>query len=220
MDNRLLLPKSQRSHSISRRGLLVGGAIAGVSSALGFSALTSHMAEAMPAGNNMGDAAILNNALYYEHQAIWAYSVAAGKLSDSNVGKAVKALALRNQADHKAHRDALMTAIRSLGATPVNATQSYDLSSYLQRGEGNLDSDVNIAKLALALETDAAIAYATEIARLKNPALITAGASIGSTEASHATAIRAAFVALGINLDYVPASFVSADTRNLWILKV
>jgi hypothetical protein len=79
---------------------------------------------------------------------------------------------------------------------------------------------VNIAKLALALETDAAIAYTTEIARLQNPALITAGASIGSTEASHATAIRAAFISLGINLDYVPASFVSADTRNLWVLKV
>lgn len=235
MDNQLF-PKSRRLHTVSRRGLVMGGAIVGVSSALGFSALPAPAGQTMPnrpnkpqsnpqskpqnQGDQKGDAAILNNALFFEHQAIWAYEVAAGKLSDSNVGKAVKALALRNQADHKAHRDALAAAVRSLGATPVNAEKSYDLSSYIQRSEGNLDSDVNIAKLALALETDAAIAYTTEVAQLKTPALITAGASIGSTEASHATAIRAAFVALGINLDYVPASFVSAETRNLWVLKV
>lgn len=219
MDNRLS-PRSRRSYTMSRRGLVVGGAIAGVSSAFGFSALTAQVGRAMPAGDKNKDAAILNNALFYEHQAIWAYSVAAGKLSDSNIGKAVKALALKNQADHKAHRDALAAAVRTLGVTPVGAAQSYDLSSYIQRGEGNLDSDVNIAKLALALETDAAIAYTTEIAQLNNPSLITAGASIGSTEASHATAIRAAFVGLGINLDYVPASFISSDTRNLWVLKV
>lgn len=77
-----------------------------------------------------------------------------------------------------------------------------------------IDSDVNIAKLALALETDAAIAYTQEISRLKTPALITAGASIGSTEASHATVIRAAFKSLGINLAVVPAAFVSAQNRD------
>jgi len=80
-----------------------------------------------------------------------------------------------------------------LGGTPVIAQASYDLSGYLKKGEGNIDSDVNIAKLALALETDAAIAYTQKVSRLKTPALITAGASIGSTEVSHATVIRAAF---------------------------
>jgi rubrerythrin len=162
----------------------------------------------------------LNNALYYEHQAIWAYQFAATKLSDTEVGRAVLALAKRNLADHMAHRDILAKVVQSLGATPVLAEQSYDLSSYIQRGEGNLESDVNIAKLALALETDAAIAYTTEIASLKTPALVTAGASIGSNESAHATAIRAAFVSLGVGIDYVPASFVSADTRMEWVLKV
>ncbi|EKQ69025.1 hypothetical protein OsccyDRAFT_1630 [Leptolyngbyaceae cyanobacterium JSC-12] len=222
MDNRILLSKSRRSQAVSRRNMVIGGAIAGISSAIGLSTLTTAAGQAKPMSqsSNASDAAILNNALFYEHQAIWAYSVAAGKLTNTNVGRAVKALALKNQADHVAHRDALAAVVRQLGVTPVQAQQSYDLSSYIQRGEGNLDSDVNIAKLALALETDAAIAYTTEVAQLKNPKLITAGASIGSNEASHATAIRAAFVALGINLDYVPASFVSADTRNRWILKV
>jgi len=47
----------------------------------------------------------LNAALDLENQAIWAYGVAAGKLSDSKVGNVIKSLALRNQADHIKHRD-------------------------------------------------------------------------------------------------------------------
>lgn len=208
----------RRSQSMSRRSALIGGSIAGLSGAIGLSALTAR--PSLAGTDQTSDAQILNNALYYEHQAIWAYQFAATKLSDSAVGQAVLAVARRNMADHMAHRDTLASAVRSLGAMPVMAESSYDLSSYLQRGEGNLDSDVNIAKLALALETDAAIAYTTEIAQLKTPALITAGASIGSTEAAHATAIRAAFVSLGVNINDVPAAFVSTDNRMAWILKV
>jgi rubrerythrin len=197
--------------------MLVGSAIAGLSGALTLSTIKPSRATSNSSSN---DAEILNNALYYEHQAIWAYEVAAGKLSNSDVGNAVKAIALKNQADHKMHRDTLAKVVESLGETPVEAEESYDISSYLDRGEGNLDSDVNIAKLALALEIDAAIAYTQEIAKLKTPELITAGASIGSDESAHATAIRAAFIALGKQIDYVPASFISADTRKNWILTV
>jgi rubrerythrin len=203
--------------SVSRRKMLVGSTIAGLSGALTLSAIEPSRATSNSSSN---DVEILNNALYYEHQAIWAYEVAAGKLSNSDVGNTVKAIALKNQADHKAHRDTLAKVVESLGGTPVEAEESYDISSYLDRGEGNLDSDVNIAKLALALEIDAAIAYTQEIAKLQTPELITAGASIGSDESAHATAIRAAFIALGTNIEYVPASFISADTRKSWILNV
>lgn len=217
MMERLVFPK-RATRSMSRRGVLVGGAIAGVSTAIGLSSL-ARPGQAMGA-DQANDAEVLNGALYYEHQAIWAYGFAATKLSDTEVGRAVLALALRNQADHVAHRDTLAQVITSLGGTPVAAEESYDVSAYIESGEGNLDSDVNIAKLALALETDAAIAYANEVAKLKTPALVTAGASIASTEASHATAIRAAFVSLGVEIDYVPASFVSQETREAWVLKV
>ena len=170
----------------------------------------------------MNDIKVLNNALFYEHQAIWAYGFAAGKLTTGNVGKAVLAIALANQADHKAHRDLLTTVVKKLGGSPVMAKSEYlkTVTPYIEKGEGNLDSDVNIAKLALALEVDAAIAYGREVATLKSPDLITAGASIGSTEASHATVIRAAFQSLGVALNVVPAAFVSKDTRDAWILKV
>ncbi|NJO39374.1 MAG: ferritin-like domain-containing protein [Cyanobacteria bacterium CRU_2_1] len=207
-----------RSKAVSRRGVLIGGAIAGLSGAIGLSAVRP--ARAQSPEDVVNDIEILNGALYYEHQAIWAYQTAAGFLSDTDVGRAVLGIAGQNMNDHMAHRDALTAAVQSLGGTPATAESEYDLSSYIERGEGNLDSDVNIAKLALALETDAAIAYTTEVARLKTPALITAGASIGTAESAHATAIRAAFIALGEDIRYVPASFVSADTRNDWVLKV
>ncbi|MCL6435756.1 MAG: ferritin-like domain-containing protein [Leptolyngbyaceae cyanobacterium HOT.MB2.61] len=214
---------SRRSKAVSRREMLVTGAMAGVAGgvASAFSIpLFASRADAASDADKRNDVKILNNALYYEHQAIWAYSFAAGKLTNTNVGRAVLAIALANQADHKKHRDLLASAVQSLGGVPVKAESSYDVSSYIQQGEGNIDSDVNIAKLALALETDAAIAYTTEVAKLKTPALITAGASIGSTESAHAASIRAAFNALGVNIPVVPASFVSAENRSAWVLRV
>nr|MDZ8016473.1 DUF4439 domain-containing protein [Nostoc sp. ZfuVER08] len=156
----------------------------------------------------------------YSGQFLVDYSFAAGKLTNTDVGKTVLALALRNQADHKKHRDALAAAVSSLGGTPVKAEASYDVSSYIKKGEGNIDSDVNIAKLALALETDAAIAYTLEAAKLKTPKLVTVGASIGTTESAHAAAIRATFRALGVGIEIVPAAFVSVENRDAWVLKV
>lgn len=206
---------------LSRRRVVMGGAIAGLAGTVGFSALTKQAAQAGTATSAAAnDADILNGALFYEHQAIWAYGAAAGGLSDTDVGKAVLAIALANQADHMAHRDLLTQVVADLGGTPVMAAASYDLSAYLERGDGGLDSDVNIAKLALALETDAAIAYAGEVARLKTPELITAGTTIAAAEAAHATTIRAAFISLGVEIPFVPAPFVSAETREQWVLKV
>ena len=87
-------------------------------------------------------------------------------------------------------------------------------------GEGNLDNDVNIAKLALALETDAAIAYVTEIAKIKSPTLVMAGAGIGSIESTHAVRIRSAFRSLGQDLAVVPTAMISPEHREQWILRV
>jgi rubrerythrin len=206
-----------------RRQILGSGAIAGLMGAVSVPLLTERvlaMPKSMSAADKRNDLKVLNSQLFFEHQAIWAYGFAAGKLTNTEVGKAVLAVALANQADHKKHRDLLISQVRSLGGKPVQAEKSYDVSSYIQKGEGNLDSDVNIAKLALALETDAAIAYTSEVAMLKNPAFITSGATIGSNEAAHATLIRAAFNTLGVKIPIVPSAFVSADNRNVWVLMV
>lgn len=213
----------RRGGVFSRRRMVVGGALTGLTGALGFAAVRPQSAQA---GRGYGDSAaandieVLNGALFYEQQAIWAYSFAAGALSDSDVGRAVLAIALANQEDHVAHRDVLTQVVTDLGGTPAMARSEYDLSSYLEAGEGGLDSDVNIAKLALALEIDAAIVYGMEVAKLQTPELITAGVSIATTEAAHATTIRAAFISLGVEIPYVPAAFINSDTRSAWVLPV
>ncbi len=204
-----------QSKAFSRRQMLVAGTIGGVAAAV----FIPRLAEAS-SDDKANDLAVISRGHYYEQQAIWAYNVAGSKLSNSDVGKAVLAVALANQANHKEHRDLLAQVIVSLGGTPAAPESSYDLSSYINNGEGNLDSDVNIAKLALALETDAAIGYSQEVAKLKTPALVTAGASIGSDEAAHATYIRAAFNTLGVSVPIVPAAFINSDTRSQWILTV
>lgn len=155
-----------------------------------------------------------------ENQGIWAYGAAGKKLSDTPVGKTVLALGLRNQADHIKHRDALVAVVKSFGKTPSPARSSYDLSTYINAGEGNLDSDANIGKLALALEFDAALAYIDAFNKLKIPAILMAAGTIAPVEVAHATAIRAVFRTLIPSIEYVPASFVSAQTRQDWVLKV
>jgi rubrerythrin len=201
----------------SRRDVLVKGAAAGLTGVLGMVAIAR---PSMAATDQEKDAAILNAAIDLENQAIWAYGVAGGKLSSTDVGKTILALALRNQADHKKHRDALAAVVKSLGKTPAPAKQSYDLSTYIKAGEGNLDSDANIGKLALALEIDAVLAYGDAFSKLKTPAILAAAGTIAPDEAAHATAIRAVFKTLIPSLEYVPAAFINADTRKDWVLKV
>lgn len=199
----------------SRRELLKSSLLAGVGAAFAVNGMS-----AIPAMAAANDAAILNGALDLEHQAIWAYSVAATKLSNTDVGNTVKALAVRNQADHVRHRDALISVIKGLGKDPSPAKDAYDVSPYLKAGEGNLDSDANIAKLALALEVDAAIAYGDSFSKLKAVPHLQAAATIAPDEAAHAAAIRAVFRTLIPTVEFVPAAFLSADTRSQWILKV
>ncbi|MFS8878573.1 MULTISPECIES: DUF4439 domain-containing protein [unclassified Synechococcus] len=198
----------------SRRSLLLTGLLAGVGGVLGLRSLPS------AAQTNTADIAILNAAIDLEQQAIWAYKTAAGKLSNTEVGKIVLEVATKNLKDHEQHRDLLAGAVRQLGGTPSPARDSYDLSTYIDGKEGNLDSDANIAKLALALEFDAALAYNDAFVQLSNKDLVAAASTIGPNEVAHATAIRAVFNRLDPSILVVPAPFVSAETRERWILKV
>ena len=202
----------------SRRNALKAGLTASALAALSLTAINS--ASANTGGDTKHDLAILNAALDLENQAIWAYGVAAGKLSNSKVGNVIKSLALRNQADHIKHRDIFISTIKSLGGTPVAAKSAYDVSAYIKAGEGNLDSDANIAKLALALEVDAVLAYASAVGKLKTPALIAAGLTILPDESAHATAIRAVFGTLDATIHAVPDAQLSKETRSQWILTV
>ena len=122
--------------------------------------------QGMSDADKLNDIQILNGALFFENRGVWAYNFAAGKLSTSEVGKTVLELGLQNRADHEKHQEMLRNAIRELGGTPVQMEKNYDLSSYINKGQGNVDNDVNIAKLALALEIGAAVGYVNDTTKL------------------------------------------------------
>jgi len=170
--------------------------------------------------DKLNDIQILNRALFFENRGVWAYGFAAGKLSTSEVGKAVLELGLQNRADHEKHQDMLRSAITEAGGTPVQMENTYDLSAYITKGQGNVDSDVNIATLALALEIGAAVGYVSDTTKLKSPYMIELEAGIACIEAIHAARIRAAFNALGIKIPVVPSALISTSDRDNWVIKV
>jgi ferritin-like protein len=175
--------------------------------------------QGMSDADKLNDIQILNRALFFENRGVWAYRFAADKLSTSEVGKTVLALAQENRSDHQKHQVMLSDAISELGGTPVQMEQNYDLSTYIGKGEGNVDSDVNIAKLALALEISAAIGYVSDTTKLKSPYMIELEAGIACIEAIHAARIRAAFNALGIKIPVVPNAVISTTARDNWVIK-
>lgn len=91
MENNINVPDN------SRRTALKTGLAVSALAALSFTTLNS--ANASTKSDTKHDMAILNAALDLENQAIWAYGVAAVKLSNTKVGNAIKSLSLRNQAD-------------------------------------------------------------------------------------------------------------------------
>jgi rubrerythrin len=170
--------------------------------------------------DKLNDIQILNRALFFENRGVWAYSFAANKLSKTEVGKTVLELGLQNRADHEKHQEMLRSAISEAGGTPVQMEENYDLSTYIGKGQGNVDSDVNIAKLALALEIGAAVGYVSDAAKLKSPYMVELEAGIACIEAIHAARIRAAFNALGIKIPVVPSALISTSDRDNWVIKV
>jgi hypothetical protein len=174
----------------------------------------------MSDADKLNDIQILNRALFFENRGVWAYSFAAAKLSKSEVGKTVLDLGLQNRADHEKHQDMLRSAISEAGGTPLQMEKNYDLSSYFAKGQGNVDSDVNIAKLALALEIGAAVGYVSDTTKLKSPYMIELEGGIACIEAIHAARIRAAFNALGVKIPVVPSALISTSDRDSWVINV
>jgi len=174
----------------------------------------------MPDSETHDDIQTLNRALFFEHRAVWAYRAAGGKLSASEVGRAVRTIGDENRADHEKHQALLKTAIEGLSGAPIPPEESYDLSSFVKKGYGNLDNDVNIAKLALAMEVGAAAGYVTDATHLKSPAMIELEAGIACVEAIHVARIRVAFNELGIDIPVVANPVLNAGSRTDWLIKV
>src|SRR5262249_53549689 len=97
---------------------------------------------------------------------------------------------------------------------------NYDLSTYIGKGQGNVDSDVNIAKLALALEIRAAVGYVSDAAKLKSPYMIELQAGIACIEPIHAARLGGALNGVRIKIPVVPSALKSTSDRDNWVIKV
>jgi rubrerythrin len=168
----------------TRRDFLKAAAMAGVSTTVLFGGSTIVLA----GDDKKDDVAIMNVALGLEHQAIAAYTVGAGLLSEGTKAVAVPFL---NQ--HKQHRDALIATIKNYGGKPVEAKSDADYKiPEVVKGFGFELNEGGVLKTAEKLETDAAKAYYGVLLKLKTSAVIGAAMAIMADEVAHVAVLRGA----------------------------
>ena len=159
-----------------RRGLLRNAGLLSAGAVLMLGSQTSRA----QMGSAEGDARILNIALTLEHEAINAYQLGAGS---GLLQKPVLDVAVRFQADHKAHRDALIATIRKLGATPV---EEMKLDHYAkQLNAASLKSQSDVLELAARLELAATNAYLSVIPAFKEGQLAKVAGRLAADETMH-----------------------------------
>lgn len=164
-----------------RKLLRVGGASFLSATAVALIAGCEKMAsQAQAQTNPAGDVQILNVALGLEHEAISAYSIAAGS---GLVTKAVLPVAVTFQGHHKEHRDALIATIRKLGGTPVAAKSDAEVAKSLNAA--SLKNQTDVLRLAQRLERGAANAYLGVIPSFSDKALSQVSAKLASDETGH-----------------------------------
>ena len=165
-----------------RRGLIKG---AGMLSAGALLMLAGAPTRAQGMGaNSESDARILNVALALEHEAINAYQLGA---ASGLLQKPVLDVAVLFQSQHKAHRDALIATIQTLGGRPV-AEQS--LEQYAQALQAStLKSQADVLALAARLELGATNAYLGVIPAFASRELAGVAGRIAADETMHYTAL-------------------------------
>jgi rubrerythrin len=102
----------------------------------------------------VGDIDILNVALALEHEAIEAYQIGA---ESGLLTPPVLALAVDFQSHHKAHRDALVSTITTLGGRAVTTKTRADYVAGLEVAK--ITTAIDVLRLAARLEKGAANAY-------------------------------------------------------------
>jgi rubrerythrin len=163
---------SSRRAFVGRTGMLSAVAVAMLA---GKDALAQGMA-----GDTTKDVGILNVALGLEHEAINAYQLGAGS---GLLQKGVLDVAVRFQADHKAHRDALIATIQKLGGTPVMEKKLDDYAKSLQANM--LQNQTDVLNLAAKLELGAINAYLGVIPAFASRDLAKVAGRLAADETMH-----------------------------------
>ena len=144
------------------------------------------MAQGM-AGDTSKDVSILNVALGLEHEAINAYQLGAGS---GLLQKPVLDVAVRFQADHKAHRDALIATIKKLGGEP---TMEQKIEVYAESLKAStLKSQADVLALAARLELGAINAYLGVIPAFGDSELAKVAGRLAADETMHYTVLVSA----------------------------
>lgn len=164
----------------SRRGFVTGGAgvllSAGAVGVLG-GLSTKAMATTVVTS---ADVDILNVALALEHEAIDAYQIGA---ESGLLQQAVLGVAVAFQSHHKAHRDALIAAIRQMGGRPEDAKSRAEYATALNVAA--IRNQTDILRLAQRLERGAANAYLSVIPAFANRDLAQVAGKLASDETAH-----------------------------------
>ena len=163
---------SSRRAFVGRTGMLSAVAVAMLA---GKDALAQGMA-----GDTSKDVGILNVALGLEHEAINAYQLGAGS---GLLQKCVLDVAVRFQADHKAHRDALIGTIQKLGGTAVMEKKLDEYAKSLQAN--TLQNQTDVLNLAAKLELGAINAYLGVIPAFANRDLAKVAGRLAADETMH-----------------------------------
>ncbi len=150
-------------------------------------------------GDAAQDVAILNTALGLEHEAIAAYQLGA---ESGLLAKPVLQTAVLFQSQHKEHRDALASTIRSLGGMPVESDSLNEYAAAL--GAGGLKTQTDVLRLAAKLEKGAANAYLGVIPAFLDSDLAQVSGRLAADETMHWTVLASA---LGDSLPTKALSF-------------
>jgi rubrerythrin len=133
------------------------------------------------------DVNILNVALGLEWEGINAYTLGA---KSGLLQKPVLDTAVRFQADHKEHADALVATIRKLGGKPVEAKPLDEYARTL--GAEMLKTQADVLELAARLEFGATNAYLGVIPSFKSAQLAQVAARLAADEVMHWTILNSA----------------------------
>jgi rubrerythrin len=150
-----------------------------------------------------GDAAILESAIGLEQIAVFAYQAAIDSdlLEDGVVGVAEL---FRDQ--EQEHADGLITALESMGGTAPEPPTSVEDVDAAVPGLGDVESQEDVIRFAIELETAAVAAYYDAHQKLEDAALLQTGASIMANEGQHLVVLRQA---VGENPS--PAAFATGE---------
>lgn len=152
---------------------------------------TSPTAVTAPTGPEMGpelDVVLANTAISLEVLVVDAYQRAldSGLVESAEVAEAMR----RFQADHGAHRDALVGLVEAAGAVPYSTPNAVLRAGFVDPQLRTAATEVDLLRVVYDLERSAALSYVHATTQLSTAELRQTAISIGSVEARHAALLE------------------------------